>query len=125
MAFYCILSFSALESLKKEVSLQEEVLDTQNEIIRTHHAMSVVLKALGREEEAEWEMELAGERAKRLDSLKVPLEILQAGEEMRCLVSYVPISSRQTGICQKWLHTEKHNLRNFKRLHKGHFIRFH
>jgi len=81
--------------------------------------MSDVLKALGREEEAEWEMEQAWKCAKRLDSLEI---ILQTGEEMRWSVSDVPISSRQTGICQKLLYTEKHNFRNFKSLHKGHFI---
>ena len=91
--FYCILSFSALESLEKAVSLQEEVLDTHDELIHTHQAISVVLKSLGREEEAEKEMELAAECAKRLDSLEVPLEILQTSEEEGWVVSDpVPIS---------------------------------
>ena len=40
--------------------------------MHTHQAMSVVLKGLGREEEAKREMELAGECAKILDSLEVP-----------------------------------------------------
>jgi len=93
-AFYCVLSFSALESLQRAVSLQEEVLDTHDELIHTHQAMSIVLKGLGREEEAEREMELAGECAKRLDSLEVPLEILQISEEKGWVVSDpVPISS--------------------------------
>ena len=93
-AFYCILSFSALESLEKAVSLQEEVLDTHDELIHTHQAMSIVLKSLGREEEAEREMKLAGECAKRLDSLEVPLEIFQTSEEKEWVVSDpVPISS--------------------------------
>ena len=96
-AFYYILSFSALESLEKAVSLQEEVLDTHDELIHTHQAMSVVLKGLGREEEAEREMELAGECAKRLDSPEVPLEIFQTGEEKGWVVSdSVPIRRRCT-----------------------------
>ena len=95
-AFRCILSFSALEILKKGVTLQEEVLDTHDELIHTHQAMSVVLKCLGREDEAEKEMELAGESAKRLDSLEIPLEMFQTSEEKGWVVSDpVPISSSQ------------------------------
>jgi len=91
---YCILSLSALENLEKAVSLQEEVLDTHDELIHTHQAMSIALKSLGRNEEAEREMELAGECAKRLDSLEVPLEIFQTSEDMGWVVSDpVPISS--------------------------------
>lgn len=87
-------SFRALQSLEKAVRLQEEVLDTHDELIHTHQAMSIVLKGLGREEEAEWEMELAGQCAKRLDSVEVPLEIFQTSEEMGWVVSdSVPISS--------------------------------
>jgi len=80
-AFYCILSFSALESLKKAVALQEEVLDTHEELILTHQAMSAVLKCLGREDEAEGELELALESFSKVDSLQVPLENLQISEK--------------------------------------------
>ena len=70
------------------------MLDTHEELIHTHQAMSVVLKGLGREEEAEREMELAGECAKRLDSPEVPLEVLQTSEEKGWVISDpVPISS--------------------------------
>ena len=54
-----MVSFSALESLQKAVTLQEEVLDTHEELILTHQALSVVLKCLGREKEAERELQLA------------------------------------------------------------------
>ena len=102
----CILYFSALESLEKAVSLQEEVLDTHEELIHTHQAMSVVLKGLGREEEAEREMELAAECAKRLDSPELPLEIFQTSEEREWVVSgSIPISSRQAGKFGKSLYT--------------------
>ena len=76
-----MLSFSALIHLKKAVALQEEVLDTHEELILSHQAMAVALRSLGREEEAEREMELAGECAKRLDSLEVPLDVLETSEE--------------------------------------------
>ena len=100
--FYCILPFSALESLEKAVSLQEEVLDTHEELIHTHQAMSDVLKALGREEEAEKEMELAAECAKRLDRLDVPCEMYKTSKEHGWVVSDpVPISSRQAGKSRK------------------------
>lgn len=79
MTFFCVASFSALETLQKAVALQEEVLDTHEERMLTHQAMSVVFKCLGKEEEAEKEIELAGECAKRLDSLKVPLNIVETG----------------------------------------------
>ena len=94
-AFYCILSFSALESLKKAVSLQEEVLDTHDELIHTHQAMSVVLTSLGREKEAEREMKLAAECAKRLDSLEVP-EIVQTIEHMERLAMSDPVPIRSS-----------------------------
>jgi len=60
--------------------------------------MSVVLKGLGREEEAEREMELAGECAKRLDPLEVPLEIfhMHSIEEK----GWVPISRHAGKCCQ-------------------------
>ena len=79
--------------------MQNEVLDTHDELIHTHQALSIVLKGLGREEEAEREMELAGECAKRMDSREVPLEILQTSEEMGWVVSdSVPISSSQEHV---------------------------
>lgn len=48
-------------------------MDTHEELILTHQAISDVLKCLGREEEAEGELELALEATKNLDSLQVPL----------------------------------------------------
>lgn len=42
--------------------------------------MSVVLRELGRNEEAEEEMKRAGECAKKLDSWKAPIEILETSE---------------------------------------------
>ena len=80
-AFYCALYFSALENLRKAVVLQEEVLDTHEELILTHQAMSEVLKCLGRDEEAEGELDLALEATKKLDPLQDPLERLQVREE--------------------------------------------
>ena len=56
------------------------MLDTHEELVHTHQALSLVLRGLGRLEEAEEEMELAGECAKKLDSLKIPLEILETNE---------------------------------------------
>ena len=91
-----MVSFSALESLQKAVSLQEEVLDTHEELILTRQAMSVVLERLGREKEAQRELELTEESAKRLDSLKVPLQIFETREEKEWVVSDpVPISGSQ------------------------------
>jgi len=73
----------ALEHLNHAVELLEEVLDTHEELILTHQAMAVVLKELGRDKEAEREMDQAGERAKKLDSLEVPLPTLQTGGEKK------------------------------------------
>lgn len=56
-------------------------MDTHEELILTHQAMAVVLKELGRDEEAEREMERAGECANKLDSLEVPLQTLRTHEE--------------------------------------------
>ena len=67
--------FSALKYLERAVELQEEVLDTHDELIHTHQAMSIVLRGLGKKKEADEEMNLAGECAKRLDSWKVPLDM--------------------------------------------------
>jgi len=98
------------------VTLQEEVLDTHEELILTRQAMSVVLKCLGREEEAEREMKLAGECAKRLDSVEVPLETLQTSGEKGWVVSGpIAISSRQAGKCWKSLYT----LRQIQDFRKG------
>lgn len=68
----------------------------------THQAMPVVLKDLGREEEAEMGIELAGESTKTLDSQEVPLESLETPEVKEWAVSDpVPISSRPAGKCRK------------------------
>lgn len=70
-----IISFSALTQLKEAVSLQREVLDTQEELIITHQALASVLRGLGREEDAEKEIEQAAECAKSLGPLEVALEV--------------------------------------------------
>ena len=51
------------------------MLDTHEELVLSHQETSVVLKDLGNKEEAEREMERAGECCKRLDvldALEVP-----------------------------------------------------
>ena len=56
--------------------------------------MAVVLKELGRDEEAEKEIKRAGECAQRLDSLDVPIQILRIHEEKGWQkTDPVPISS--------------------------------
>jgi len=57
--------------------------------------MSVVLTSLGREKEAEREMKLAAECAKRLDSLEVP-EIVQTIEHMERLAMSDPVPIRSS-----------------------------
>ena len=64
----------------RAVDLQEEVLDTHDELIHTHQAMSIVLRGLGRNEEAEEEMRRAGECAKKLDSWEASVEIIETYE---------------------------------------------
>ena len=57
------------------------MLDTHEELILSHQEKAVVLKDLGNKEEADREMERAGECAKRLDVLEVPLQTLNIHEE--------------------------------------------
>ena len=57
------------------------MLDTHEELVLSHQETAVVLKDLGNEEEAEREMERAGECAKRLEVLEVPLQRLIIDEE--------------------------------------------
>ena len=73
--------FSALEHFKHAAELQKEVLDTHEELILTYQEMAVVLKELGRTEEAEREMDRAKECAQKLDSLEVPVETFVTHEE--------------------------------------------
>ncbi|PFX26557.1 uncharacterized protein LOC111328795 [Stylophora pistillata] len=70
----------ALEYLKEAANLQLEVLDTYDELIHTHQTMSIVLRCLGRNEEAEEEMTRAEESAKKLDSWEAPMEMLRTQE---------------------------------------------
>ena len=56
--------FSALDYLKEAAKLQEEVLDTHEELIHTYQTLSIVLRYLGREKEAEEEVKKAEECAK-------------------------------------------------------------
>lgn len=87
-------SFRALEHLEHAAKLQEEVLDTHEELIFTHQALAVVLKELGRDEEAQREQERAAECTKKLDSLEIPLNTTQTREEKGWEVyESVPIGS--------------------------------
>ena len=47
---HLIFSFRALQSLEKAVLLQNEVLDTHDELIHTHQTMSIVFQGLGKRE---------------------------------------------------------------------------
>jgi len=76
-----MISFSALTQLTEAVTLQREVLDSQEELIITHQAIANVLRGLGREEDAEREMERAAECAKSLAPLEVALEVNETREE--------------------------------------------
>lgn len=66
-----MVSFSALRHLEEAVKLQIKVLDTPEELIITYQAMADVLRGLGREEDAEKEMERAAKCAKHLAPLEV------------------------------------------------------
>ena len=57
------------------------MLDTHEELVLSHQETAIVLKDLGNKEEADREMERAGECAKRLDLLEVPLQTLNIHEE--------------------------------------------
>ena len=74
------------------------MLDTHEELILTHQAMSVTLSSLGRDEDAEKEMELAGECAKKVESLDVPLDVYvtRIVKEWVMPIS-VPVSSSEEG----------------------------
>ena len=60
--------------------MQEEVLDTYEELIFTHQAMAVALRGLGRTEEAEEEMKCSNECAKKSDSWEAPSDMLGTKE---------------------------------------------
>ena len=57
------------------------MLDTHEELVLSHRETAAVLKDLGNKEEADREMERAGECAKRLDISEVPLQTLCIHEE--------------------------------------------
>ena len=57
------------------------MLDTHEELVLSHQETAVVLNDLGNKEEAEREMERAGECAKRRDVLEVQLQTLNIREE--------------------------------------------
>ena len=91
-------SFSALQNLEKAGALQQEVLDTHEELIHTHQAKSVALRGLGREEEAQTEIKLAGECAERLESLEVSLEVVTTSDEGDMVtISVTPPA--EDGVC--------------------------
>ena len=56
-------------------------MDTHEELVLSHQETAVVLNDLGNKEEAEREMERAGECAKRRDVLEVQLQTLNIHEE--------------------------------------------
>lgn len=73
--------------------MQEEVLDTHDELIHTHQTMAIVLCHLGKNKETEEEMKKAEECAKSLDSWKAPLERLESREEKGWMaVSSIPVA---------------------------------
>ena len=84
--------FSALDYLKEAAKLQEEVLDTHDELIHTYQTLSIVLRYLGREKEAEEEVKRAEECAKNLASWKAPLKRVESheGEKGWMAVSAIP-----------------------------------
>ena len=57
------------------------MLDTHEELVLSHQETAVVLNDLGNKEEAERELERAGECAKRRDVLEVQLQTLNIHEE--------------------------------------------
>ena len=57
------------------------MLDTHEELVLSHQETALVLNDLGNKEEAEREMERAGECAKRRDVLEVQLQTLNIHEE--------------------------------------------
>ena len=57
------------------------MLDSHEELVLSHQETAVVLNDLGNKEEAEREMERAGECAKRRDVLEVQLQTLNIHEE--------------------------------------------
>ena len=57
------------------------MLDTHEELVLSHQETAVVLNDMGNKEEAEREMERAGECAKRRDVLEVQLQTLNIHEE--------------------------------------------
>ena len=99
-----MIFFSALKHQNEAVTLQKEVLDTQEELIITHQAMAIVLRGLGREKDAEKEMERAAECAKSMDPLEVALEVIETREEDELVTASVlpPVEkgvSRDSTVC--------------------------
>ena len=95
-----MISFRALTQLKEAVTLQREVLDTPEELIITHQAIANVFRGLGREEDAEREMERAAECAKSLCPLEVALEVNETREESDLVTASVSHSEEQ-GVSKK------------------------
>lgn len=57
----------ALEALKSALTIQDKVLGSHQETIRTHREIAHVLERLGRDEEAKNEELLADERSLSID----------------------------------------------------------
>lgn len=85
---------TALKHLKEAGDLQEEVLDTHDELIHTYQAMSITLRALGRNEEADEAMNRAGACAKKLDSWEAPLDKLRTQERDKGWIDILPAKPR-------------------------------
>lgn len=92
---YETIPFRALTQLKEAVTLQKEVLDTKEELIITHQATASVLRGLGREEDAEREMERAAECVKSLSPLEVALEANENRDENELMTASVSPSKEQ------------------------------
>ena len=93
-----MISFRALTQLKEAVTLQREVLDTQEELIITHQAIANVLRGLGREEDAEREMERAAECAKSLGPLEFALGVNETRDENDLVTASVSPSQEEQGV---------------------------
>ena len=74
------------------------MLDTHEELILTHQATAVALSGLGRHEEAQREMDLAGDCAKKVEPLDVPLDIYKNRVVKGWVMPVsVPVSSSEQG----------------------------
>lgn len=78
------------------MELQEEVLDTQDELIHTHQALSIALRGLKRTKDGEEEMNRARECAKKLDSWEPPFDKMEIQELEENWVEFLPAKPRNS-----------------------------